>query len=46
MLVLNVKLNEGVTEKRIWTPREVVEDIKQHNPQFVGFLKDFQLGLA
>ncbi|MBP3738514.1 MAG: DNA polymerase III subunit gamma/tau [Muribaculaceae bacterium] len=46
MLALNVKLNENVTEKRIWTPREIVENIKQHNPKFNKFLIDFQLGLA
>ena len=31
---------------KILSPREVVEQIKQHNPNFTQFLKDFDLGLA
>ena len=33
-------------DHRILTPREVVEDIKQRRPDFVPFIKQFQLGLA
>ena len=46
MLAIDVKLTEDNGEHRIWTPREVVENLKQHNTEFVKFLKDFQLGLA
>ncbi|MBO4870762.1 MAG: DNA polymerase III subunit gamma/tau [Muribaculaceae bacterium] len=46
MLAIDIKVNEGVSEKRIWTPREVVEGLKQNNPKFTTFLKDFGLGLA
>ena len=31
---------------KILSPREVVEQIRQHNPNFNQFLKDFDLGLA
>ena len=46
VLAIDIKVNEGVSEKRIWTPREVVEGLKQNNPKFTTFLKDFGLGLA
>ena len=46
MLAIDVKLAEDNGEHRIWTPREVVEGLKQHNAGFVKFLKDYQLGLA
>ncbi|MBO7609471.1 MAG: DNA polymerase III subunit gamma/tau [Muribaculaceae bacterium] len=46
MLALEIRLNESKPEKKIYTPREIVEEIKQHNPQFKSFIKDFQLGLA
>ena len=46
MLAINVKISEEISERRIFTPREVVEEIKRHNPQFEQFLNDFQLGLA
>ena len=46
MLAIDIKVNEGISEKRIWTPREVVDGLKQNNPKFTTFLKDFGLGLA
>ena len=46
-LVLDVKVSEvPMDTPKILSPREVVEQIKQHNPNFTQFLKDFDLGLA
>ncbi|MBR6282690.1 MAG: DNA polymerase III subunit gamma/tau [Muribaculaceae bacterium] len=46
MLDIQVKQMADLGEHRIWTPREVVEDIKRHNEHFNDFLTDFDLGLA
>ena len=44
---LDVKVSEvPIATPKILSPREVVEQIKQHNPNFTQFLKDFELGLA
>jgi len=44
---LDVKVSEvPLDTPKILSPREVVEQIKQHNPGFTQFLKDFDLGLA
>ena len=44
---LEVKLSEvPIDTPKILSPREVVEQIKQHNHNFTQFLKDFDLGLA
>ena len=46
-LALDVKVSETPIETpKILSPREVVEQIKEHNPKFTQFLKDFDLGLA
>ena len=46
-LSLDVKLSDKpIDTPKILSPREVVEQIKQHNPNFTQFLKDFDLGLA
>ncbi len=46
-LALDVKVSEvPIDTPKILSPREVVEQIKQHNPGFTQFLKDFDLGLA
>ena len=46
-IVLDVKVSEVPIETpKILSPREVVEQIKSHNPGFNQFLKDFELGLA
>ena len=46
-LSLDVKVSEvPIDTPKILSPREVVEQIKQHNPKFTQFLKDFDLGLA
>jgi len=44
---LDIKVSEvPIDTPKILSPREVVEHIKQHNPNFTQFLKDFDLGLA
>ena len=46
-LELDVKVSEvPIDTPKILSPREVVEQIKEHNPGFTQFLKDFDLGLA
>jgi len=47
MLALNVKVG-AVRESahRLLTPREVVDEIKEHSPGFTKFIDDFKLGLA
>ncbi len=46
-LTIDVKVSEvPIDTPKILSPREVVEQIKQHNPNFTQFLKDFDLGLA
>ncbi len=46
-LALDVKISkEPIDTPKILSPREVVEQIKQNNPNFTQFLKDFDLGLA
>ena len=45
--VLDVNVSEvPIDTPKILSPREVVEQIKSHNPGFNQFLKDFELGLA
>ncbi len=47
LLTLDVKVSEEpIDTPKILSPREVVEKIKEHNPNFTQFLKDFDLGLA
>ena len=46
-IMLDVKVSEEpIDTPKILSPREVVEQIKSHNPGFNQFLKDFELGLA
>lgn len=46
-LTLDVRVSEvPINTPKILSPREVVEQIKEHNPRFTQFLKDFDLGLA
>ncbi len=46
-LTLDIKVSEvPIDTPKILSPREVVEKIKEHNPNFNQFLKDFDLGLA
>ena len=47
LFTLDVKVSEEpIDTPKILSPREVVEKIKEHNPNFTQFLKDFDLGLA
>ena len=46
-LTLDVKVSDvPIDTPKILSPREVVEQIKEHNPNFTQFIKDFDLGLA
>ena len=46
-LTLEVKVSDvPIDTPKILSPREVVEQIKEHNPNFTQFIKDFDLGLA
>ncbi len=46
-LAFDVKVSEvPIDTPKILSPRETVEQIKQNNPGFTQFLKDFDLGLA
>jgi hypothetical protein len=46
-LSLDIKVSDvPIDTPKILSPREIVEQIKQHNPNFTQFLKDFDLGLA
>ena len=46
-LILDVRVSDvPMNTPRILSPREMVEQIRQHNPNFTQFLKDFDLGLA
>ena len=46
-LSIEVQVSETPIETpKILSPREVVEEIRQHNPRMTQFLKDFDLGLA
>ena len=46
MLAIDVKISERGPAMKIWTPREIVENIQGHNPKFTQFIKDYDLGLA
>lgn len=46
-LTLDIEVSDvPIDTPKILSPREVVEQIKQNNPKFTQFLKDFDLGLA
>ncbi|MBQ6080726.1 MAG: DNA polymerase III subunit gamma/tau [Muribaculaceae bacterium] len=46
-LTLDVKVSDvPMDTPKILSPREIVEEMKQHNPDFIQFIKDFDLGLA
>lgn len=46
-LTIDVKVSETpIDTPKILSPREVVDKIKENNPNFTQFLKDFDLGLA
>jgi len=45
-LTIQVSVDENVETPKIYSPREIVEEIKAENPAFNDFLRDFDLGLA
>ncbi|MBR1935244.1 MAG: DNA polymerase III subunit gamma/tau [Muribaculaceae bacterium] len=46
MLAIEVELKEVAINRHVMTDREIVEDLKQRNPQFIQLIKDFDLSLA
>ncbi len=45
-VTIAVKLDENAPQAQVWGPREIVQDIREHNPKFDNFIKDFDLTLA
>ena len=46
-IVLDINVSDvPIDTPKILSPREVAEQIKQNNPNFTQFIKDFDLGLA
>lgn len=46
MLAINVNIRQGGPAPKIWSPREVVDDMCKQNEAMVGLIRDFELGLA
>ena len=46
MLAINVNIREGGPAPKIWSPREIVEEMRQRNPLVETLIQDFGLGLA
>ena len=46
MLAINVNIREGGPVPKIWSPREVVDDMCKQNEAVVNLIRDFELGLA
>ena len=47
MLAIEVVISDTTSEHRIWTPREVVEDLRERlGEPFNNFIKEFGLNLA
>ncbi len=46
MLAINVNIREGGPAPKIWSPREVVDDMCKQNEAVVNLIRDFELGLA
>ena len=46
MLAINVNIREGGPAPKIWSPREIVDDMCKQNDAMVGLIRDFELGLA
>lgn len=46
MLAIAVKLGKGGQAPKIWTDREVVDDLRKHHPEMDEVIKDWGLGLA
>ena len=46
MLAIAVKLGKSGQAPRIWTDREIVDDLRKHHPEMDEVIKDWGLGLA
>ena len=46
MLALEVELKPTEISRHVMTEREVIDDLKQRNPQVLQLIKDFDLFLA
>ena len=46
MLAIAVKLGKGGQAPKIWTDREIVDDLRKHHPEMDEVIKDWGLGLA
>lgn len=46
MLAIAVKLGKSGTAPKIWTDREIVDDLRKHHPEMDEVIKDWGLGLA
>ena len=46
MLAIAVKLGKSGPAPKIWTDREIVDDLRKHHPEMDEVIKDWGLGLA
>ena len=46
MLALDIKITDRGPAPKIWTQREIAEEIVKNNPKFAQFIKDYELSLA
>ena len=46
MLAIAVKLGKSGQAPKIWTDREIVDDLRKHHPEMDEVIKDWGLGLA
>ena len=46
MLAINVNIRQGGPAPKIWSPREVVDDMCKQNEAVVTLIRDFELGIA
>ena len=45
-ITINVTLRKSGPRPKVWTDREVVENMKKNNPDFVQMISDFGLTMA
>lgn len=46
MVAIDVKVKESGPAPKFWSPREIVEDMVQRNPQVRNLIQELGLGLA
>ena len=46
MLAIDVKIREGGPAPKIWSPRDIVDDMRRKNSAVTTLIRDFELGLA